>query len=175
MIDLPAQVESLLFLRGDSVSIAWLAKTLKVHESKITLALEELEKNLSVRGVRLVRSLESAALVTAKEMSPIIEDIRKKETEEELSKAALEVLSIVIYAGGASKKEIDYVRGVNSQISLRNLAIRGLIQKKEGERGTYEPTVDLIRFLGLESLSELPRYEELRKGMVESLREKANE
>ncbi len=171
MLSLAAQIEALLFFRGDPVSISWLSKTLRVHENKIEQALDELSEALEGRGVTLVRSKESVTMTTRKEMAVVFEEIRKGELEEDLTKAAVEVLSVIMYSDGATKKEIDYVRGVNSQISLRNLASRGLIRRGEEGRGTkYEPTTDLLRFLGISELKELPQFDEFNAGIKEAVR-----
>ena len=71
----------------------------------------------------------------------------------------LEVLAIVLYKGPLSKIEIDYVRGVNSVFTLRNLLVRGLVERaaiKNSGGFIYRPTFQLLQFLGVKSLEELP-------------------
>ena len=64
----------------------------------------------------------------------ILKSIVNSEFDSELSKASLETLSIIIYKNTASRAEIDYIRGVNSSFILRNLLVRGLIER-EAQRG----------------------------------------
>ena len=91
----------------------------------------------------------------------------KEERERDLGRAGIETLSIVAYKGPVSKKEIEYIRGVNSQYALRSLLLRGLIERKNnetGERGVgYNITGDALRFLGLSRVGDLPEYEEIKK------------
>ena len=77
-----------------------------------------------------------------------------------------------------SKKEIEYIRGVNSQYVLRNLLLRELIKKKNNETDMrvmgYNITGDTLRYLGLSHISELPEYEEVKK-QLEVVEEKTED
>lgn len=156
------QLESILFLKGEPSSVSWLAKTLDKQEHEVNSSLEQLSKRLEERGVRLIRNGNDVVLTTAPESAEILKDIVKSELDSELSKASLETLSIIIYAGAASRTEIDYIRGVNSSFILRNLLIRGLIEReaKRGENRSYvyKPTLSLLEYLGVKSLRELPDF-----------------
>ena len=102
------------------------------------------------------------ALGTAPELSGLIEDLQKEELNKELSKASLETLSIVLYKNGASRAEIDYIRGVNSSFTLRALSIRGLVEKitdpKDSRRYIYKPSFELLSYMGIKSVDELPDH-----------------
>ena len=154
------QLESILFLKGEPVSVRWLAKTLDKKEEEINISLEHLSKQLENRGVRLVRNGNEVVLATAPESAEILKSIVKSEFDSELSKASLETLSIILYKNAASRAEIDYIRGVNSSFILRNLLIRGLVERevKRGEDRSYiyKPSLSLLEHLGVKSLEELP-------------------
>src|SRR3989344_2322852 len=106
------QLESILFLKGEPVNVSWLVKTLDKKEEEINISLEQLSKRLENRGVRLVRNGNEVVLATAPESADILKSIIKSELDSELSKASLETLSIIIYAGATRRAEIDYIRGV---------------------------------------------------------------
>jgi segregation and condensation protein B len=97
----------------------------------------------------------------------LIEKIIKEERERDLGRAGIETLAIIAYKGPVSKKEIEYIRGVNSQFALRNLLLRGLVERKASswdERViVYSITADALRHLGLGSITELPEYMDVRK------------
>ena len=167
-MNLSSQIEALLFWKNESVTVAWLAKALEASKEDVAKALAELEAALSegARGIVLQRNGEEAALKTAPAVSAIIEKFSKEELAKELTPSALETLSIIAYRGPLAKKEIDYIRGVNSGFILRSLLIRGLIQKEESREGrgiTYAPTLELLSLLGISSLSELEEYETVKK------------
>ena len=129
-------------------------------EEEINISLEHLSKQLENRGVRLVRNGNEVVLATAPESAEILKSIVKSEFDSELSKASLETLSIILYKNTASRAEIDYIRGVNSSFILRNLLIRGLVERevKRGEDRSYiyKPSLSLLEHLGVKSLEELP-------------------
>src|SRR3989344_8813132 len=96
-------------------------------------------------------------------MSAILETITKSELSEELSKSALETLTLVLYRGPVNKSNIDFIRGVNSQFILRNLLVRGLIERVAHETDKrvllYRATFELLQHLGISRITELPEYD----------------
>lgn len=163
---LPAQIEALLFWKNESVSTAWLTKALEKSNEEIEEALKMLEISLEGRGIILQRNGDEAALKTSADAAVLIEKFSKEELAKELTPSALETLSIIAYRGPLTKKDIDYIRGVNSGFILRNLLIRGLIEKEENtaSRGiVYKPTLDLLSLLGISKLEELEEYETVKK------------
>jgi len=164
-IELESKIEGLLFYKGEDVSIKKLAELLNTNENDIEEALKKLEVSLVNRGLVLVRKNDSVVLGITSELSALIESIRKEEIAKELSKASLETLTIVLYKNEISRSEIDYIRGVNSSFILRNLLVRGLVEKiidpKDTRRMLYRPTFDTLSYMGITSIKELPNYEQI--------------
>ena len=165
--NLTQKIEAILFYLAEPVSVDFLSKTLDVSKDEILKATEGLGQILENRGIKLVFHDNQVVLTTAPEYSLVIEKMVKEERERDLGRAGIETLSIVAYKGPVSKKEIEYIRGVNSQYALRSLLLRGLIERKNnetGERGVgYNITGDALRFLGLSRVGDLPEYEEIKK------------
>ena len=165
--DLKEKIEAILFYLAEPVEINFLAKTLDVSKKEIVSAVEELKLELEKRGIRLVLHDDEVTLVTAPEFSDLIEKMIKEERQRDLGRSGIETLSIIAYKGPVSKKEIEYIRGVNCQWALRSLLLRGLVEKKNSltdERVVvYSITGDTLRHLGLSRITELPEYEETRK------------
>ena len=86
----------------------------------------------------------------------------------------METLAIVAYSGPVPRAEIDFIRGVNSSFTLRNLLISGLVEReinpKDRRTFIYKPSMDFLRFLGLGKLEDLPEYGEFRKSSEDFLR-----
>ncbi len=162
---LDAKIEALLFYKGEPLSIITLAKMLDVNVAEIQDAVLVLEEKLSDRGVALIKKEDEIALSTTREMSETIDALRKEELNKDLSKASLETLAIVIYKNGATRSEIDYIRGVNSSFILRNLLVRGLIEKisdpKDARRLIYKPTFELLTFMGVPDIENIPEFKEM--------------
>jgi segregation and condensation protein B len=186
-MELESKIEGLLFYKGEDVQIKKLAELLKVSDGDIEEALKKLEVSLSGRGLVLVHKDDRVVLGISGELSSTIEEIRKDEITKELTKASLDTLAIVLYkndppampahAGwaGVSRSEIDYIRGVNSSFILRNLLVRGLIEKiadpKDSRRGLYRPTFDTLSFMGISSVEQLPNYTEIKTQLQEAFKQ----
>lgn len=151
------------------MSLKKLGDVLNVSKEEVSLALQNLKSNLQDRGVVLVENGEEVMLGTAPELGKLFEDLQKEELNRELSKASLETLSIVLYKNGVSRAEIDYIRGVNSSFTLRALSIRGLVEKitdaKDSRRYIYKPSFELLNYMGVKSVEELPDYAEVSNGI----------
>lgn len=163
--ELSVRIEAILFYIAEPVKISFLAKTLEIKIDAIKDALKILTESLQERGVKIVEHNEEVSLVTSPEFASLIEKLIKEERERELGRAGIETLTIVAYKGPISKKEIEYIRGVNSQYAVRNLLLRGLIERNQTVDGkmVYTVTSDTIRFLGLKNIADLPEFEEIKK------------
>ncbi len=163
-MNLEKQIEAILFYTAEPTKLSFLAKTLEAKIDEVKQAVANLTENLKDRGIRVVNHDEEVSLVTSPELAPLIEKIIKEERERDLGRAGIETLTIIAYKGPVTKKEIEYIRGVNSQYALRSLLLRGLIERggsKTDERVVvYTITSDTIRFLGLNSITDLPEYVE---------------
>ena len=175
---LDIQLEAILFFRGEPMSLKKLAEFSGSKPEEVTDALETLKTKLEGRGIVLVQNGDEYMLGTTPSASDIIERITKEELSKDLGKAGLETLAIIIYKGSASKREIDYIRGVNSGFILRNLLIRGLVEREErdGERGyVYKTTMDLLSHLGVTNIEEMPEYSDVQKELETFLRTPTDE
>ena len=148
IISLDQKIEALLFYRGEEISLNFLSKYLDEKKSAIKKALEILRLRLKNSSLVLIENNNSFLLATRKEFSEIIKTAENKEENTDLSKSALETLSIILYKSPISKAVLDEIRGINSAYILRNLLIRGLVERKKDEnKNVYFPTIKLLRFL----------------------------
>jgi segregation and condensation protein B len=88
----------------------------------------------------------------------------------------LETLAIVAYLGPCSRPEIARIRGVAADSAVAGLVERGLITEAGRDNGAggavrYRVTPLFERVFGLESLSQLPRLDDLA-GDADDLRER---
>jgi segregation and condensation protein B len=174
-MNLESKIEGLLFYKGEEIEIKKLSNLLKVSLEEVEESLTILEEKLKNSGLVLLRKDQSVILAINNELSPIIESIRKEEITKDLSKASLETLSIILYKPNTTRAEIDYIRGVNSSFILRNLLVRGLIEKtidpKDRRRVLYKPTFEIISFMGISKIEELPNYEKVVNELNEVLKQ----
>lgn len=166
-MELEAKIEAILFYRAEPMDKAELAKITKANPEEVASALLILKEKLNNRGISLIQLNGKVELGTNPELSGLIEEIIKEELSRDLGKAALETLTLIVYQGPISRPEIDQVRGVNSSFILRNLMIRGLVERitdeKDSRRFLYQPTLDLLKYLGLDNIENLPEYESVKQ------------
>ena len=164
--ELSAILEGILFLSEEALPLQRLAKRLGVSERDVRQGLQALSHHLEGRGLVLLWKGEDAvAMVTRPKLAPLLASFFRKENEGRVSGAALEVLSMIAYLGPLSRADIEALRGVNSASLLRNLTLRGLVERQEAEeRGyLYAPSQKLLEILGITSLEDLPGYHDLRQ------------
>lgn len=166
--NLSAAVEALLFVYGEPMKIKRIADILKIKENAVEEALKELENGYLAenRGLKLVLNDRQAQLATKPDFAVILEDFIKEEFKENLTPASLETLSLIAYLGPISRVQIDYHRGVNSSFILRNLLIRGLIERfldpQKNNAYLYQSSFDLLKYLGISKIEELPEYDKFK-------------
>jgi len=168
MISLPASVEAILFASGEPLEKERLATLLGVSVAETDAALVMLSDELKGRGLALVETLDEVELRTAPEAASLVKRLRESELARDLGKASLETLAVIAYQAGATRGEVDWVRGVNSSASMRTLLLRGLIEGTEDpndkRRIRYSLTTEALAHLGLSRVEDLPRFSELARG-----------
>ena len=170
-MELSNLIEAILFWKGEPITLKRLSDITKNEINEIEKALNTLEINLTSRGIVLMRKDNEVMLGTNKEYGPIIESLIKEDLHRDLGRAGLETLSVVLYLGPVARSEIDYIRGVNSSFIMRNLLVRGLIERVDNPNDkrsyVYKPTFELLSFLGITKVSDLPEYQSFRQELVD--------
>jgi segregation and condensation protein B len=168
-----AKIEAILFVYGEPVSLERLAKILNIEKTELISSIDELSTKLNTpeSGLTLVKNNNQIQLCTKPELANILEDIVKQEFTEDLSTAALETASIIAYAGPISRADIEYIRGVNSSFTIRNLLLRGLVERsidpKRANAYIYNISFDLIKKLGISKIEDLPDYGKYKQVIID--------
>ena len=173
MENLAKRIEAVLFVQGEPITVDRLSKILGGDKTQIRQAADELDKKLIDTALTLVWKGESLQLATRPNFAKEVEALAKEEVSRDLSRAASETLAVVAYRGPMTRGEIDYIRGVNSSYTLRNLLIRGLIERrpnpKDGRTFIYQASIEMLKFLGLGKIEDLPEYAEFTQKLTEFL------
>jgi segregation and condensation protein B len=158
-------VEALIFAAATPVSETYLAERLPAN-TVVSGVLAALQKLYLGRGVNLVRIDGHWAFRTASDLSfalrPDGQEVRK------LSRAALEVLSIIAYHQPVTRAEIEDVRGVSTSKGTLDVLLEAGWVKFRGRRRTpgrpvtFGTTRDFLDHFGLEEIRDLPGMEELK-------------
>lgn len=165
--NLKSIIESIIFVAGKSISVRKLAKIANIKESQVKSALDKLGQDYESRGIKILTRDNAVQLVSSPENSQYVKKLLTQELQENLGRAALETLAIIAYRGPITRSQIEQIRGVNSVYILRNLLIRGLIDRERSKKDArffkYQVSFDFLRHLGVKDIKELPEYEELSK------------
>lgn len=171
-MELKALIESLLFVADRPVTAEHLATALDVPVEEAEAALQALREEYQERGIRIQQKGERLQLVSAPEAGPHIERFLGLEISGRLSTAALEALSIVAYRQPVTRAQVEAIRGVHSDSVLRSLVRRGLIveiarAESVGRPILYGTTFEFLQQFGLQSMQDLPGWQELERTLQE--------
>jgi segregation and condensation protein B len=171
--ELAKTVEALLVVASQPLPVEDLAAAAEVDVLHIGEALEILSERYSEENSGIVLELVAGgwAFRASAAASEACARLFEKPVEKGLSQAALETLAIVAYLGPMTRPEIARIRGVNVDGVIAGLVERGLIAEggRDNEFGAirYRTTPLFERIFGLESLSALPRVDDLGADVTE--------
>lgn len=152
-----------LFLHPAGISPNDLKTATQLKTKEYESSLTELKDYLADSGLALVESPSQLQLVAQSKLLPSTDLLPV--SPENLSSAAIEVLAIVAYKQPITRGEIEEIRGIGSEQSLRGLLEKDLItQQKTTKSGItythYVTTTQFLRHTGVASISDLPKIEE---------------
>ena len=158
-------VEALLFASAEPLSSSVIRERLP-EEADLGALLKELQSDYTDRGVELVEIGGAWAMRTAANISQYL--ILEKEDTRQLSRAALETLSIIAYHQPVTRAEIENIRGVvvskgTLDILLEQEWIKpGRRRETPGRPVTWVTTNAFLDQFSLEALTDLPGLDELK-------------
>lgn len=161
-------IEGLLFYKSAPQKKQTILKLFEITEEELAGAIATLHTRLTTGATRLLETTDEIQLVTAPELAPIIETLRKNELKADIGKAGAETLAIILYQEPITRAEIDRIRGVNSSFILRNLMIRGLVARTHNKnRGGFEFTISpaLLAHLGVTHKGQLPDFAQVANAL----------
>lgn len=160
-------VESLLFLSGNGLKVTDIAAQLEVKTSDVNAAVKRLkEKYGGKSGIHLLSYNGKIQFASNPAYSDVIACVLNPIRERDLSNAALETIAIIAYRQPVTRLDIEQIRGVNSEYTVKMLLKNNLIEvvgRKEavGKPLLFGTTDEFLKRFQLESLDELPNYETL--------------
>ncbi len=158
-------LEGLIFTSGeDGLSLVQLQTVFEeCTRDELGQALELLRRdyNDQTRGIELVKYGGRWKFVAKESVYPYASRLYSKTKSNSISTAAMEVLSLIAYRQPITRVEIDEIRGVSSELMLKKLQARDLIEtcgNKEtiGRPLLYRVSSAFYDAFGLESLADLP-------------------
>ncbi|MBB6466672.1 SMC-Scp complex subunit ScpB [Aminobacter carboxidus] len=157
--------EAIVFASAEPVSERQLVARLP-EGIDVPAAMAELQRIYERRGVNLIKVADSWAFRTAGDLAFLMS--RDTIQQKKLSRAALEVLSVIAYHQPVTRAEIEDIRGVETSkgtldtlMETEWVRMRGR-RKTPGRPVTYGTTDKFLDHFGLEEIRDLPGMEELK-------------
>jgi segregation and condensation protein B len=161
-------VEALLVVASAPLAVQELAEAAgdEVERVETALALLGDRYREGRSGIVLEKVAGGWAFRASRESAEACARLFEKPVQRGLSQAALETLAIVAYLGPCTRPDIARIRGVAADSAVAGLVERGLIAEAGRDDGVggairYRATPLFERVFGLESLSQLPRLDDL--------------
>ena len=161
-------LEALLVVASAPLSVDELAEAAEDDRERVEAALGLVRERYSEgrSGIVLENVAGGWAFRSSREAAAACARLFEKPAQRNLSQAALETLAIVAYLGPCSRPDVTRIRGVAADSAVANLVERGLIAESgrddaAGGAIRYRTTPLFERVFGLESLSQLPRLDDV--------------
>ena len=154
-MDLQAKLVSLLFYSVEPIPAGQILKTLEIDKKQLEKLKDSTNKSLGPLGLIIITDGDTMQLTIQSAYSSLIEEFYET-TPQLLSQPALEVLSIIAYKQPIGKSDIDEIRGVSSEQSLRNLLNKALIKKvTQATQTKFVTTAEFMKLVGISSINQL--------------------
>jgi segregation and condensation protein B len=174
-------IEALLVGASQPLSVDELAEAAEDDAERVEAALGLVRERYAEgrSGIVLEHVAGGWAFRSAREAAAACARLFEKPAQRNLSQAALETLAIVAYLGPCSRPDVARIRGVSADSAVANLVERGLITESGRDEAAggairYRTTPLFERVFGLESLSQLPRLDDVGES-TEQIRERLHE
>jgi segregation and condensation protein B len=177
-------LEALLVVASQPLTVDDLSAAAGEDSERVETALGLLTQRFQEgrSGIVLEKVAGGWAFRASREAADACGRLFERPIERGLSGPALETLAVIAYLGPCSRPEIARLCGVAADSVVAGLVERGLIAEAGRDESVgavrYRVTPLFERIFGLESLSELPRLDDLGadaeeiRGRLESLAEK---
>ncbi len=165
-------LEALLVVASSPLSLDELCAAAEEDQERVETALGLLAERYGEgrSGIVLEQVAGGWAFRASRDAAEACARLFERPVQRGLSQAAMETMAIVAYLGPCTRPEIARIRGVAADSAVAGLVERGLITeagRADGAGGAvrYRVTPLFERVFGLESLSALPRLDDLGDDM----------
>ena len=180
-------IESILFVSNEPVKKEDLTELLTSHRKGFTVDSGNLSEDIdkSLEEIRLKYEQEEYTFhlmniadgwqfLTKKEYYPYVKEALLIRSRKKLTRAALETLAIIAYKQPVTRSELEFIRGVNCDYIIQRLLELQLITlagkaETPGRPILYKTTEFFMQYLGIASLTDLPRLEDIRPAETDTL------
>ncbi len=175
--ELARAVEALVFATNEPVAADQIAEVFAEITREARPSFEQIQQTVDRlnasyeqegRALRIRTWAGGFRMSTTEEVAPYLKAFFRHDRQRRLTRSLMETLAILTYKQPATKPEIDYVRGVDSDYALRRLLDIGLIDivgrsQSVGRPLLYGTTSHFLETFGLSDLDDLPNLREIEE------------
>ena len=168
------KIECMLFVAGDPVAIAELARVLDLPTAKMRSQLAGMEHSyrLEGRGVQLLVTNDTAQLVSNRDYIEEVKQLVNPDETKSVSQSLLETLAVIAYRQPVTRSDVERVRGVRCDYAVTQLQKLGLIVEVGRKDVVGHPTLfgttdKFLRQFGLHAVDEMPNFTHYSQEIVE--------
>lgn len=176
-----AVVECILFLENRTLTVSEISSLSHINEERVENSLKEIKEAFdeASHGIVLEKTEEGYQFVPRPTLYERLKKTYGKKVDTRLSKAAVETLTIIAYNQPVKRREIDNIRGSNSEDivkRLRELDYIKIIDKTDepGHPCRYGTTRKFLYDFNLPSIAALPRLDREDSERFEEIDENGN-
>ncbi len=173
MKDLTQHIESLIFTTDHSITIEEISDVLeeafglKHPEQELQKSIDELKERYATDeyAIEVVEIAGGYQFLSKGAYHNTIGVFLKQTTRRRLSRSALETLSIIAYKQPVTKTEMEQIRGVSCDYSIRKLLEKELVlivgrSEGPGKPLLYSTSDKFMDYFGLKDITDLPSPKE---------------
>ncbi|MCD8201133.1 MAG: SMC-Scp complex subunit ScpB [Clostridia bacterium] len=167
-------IEALVFASGDPVPVKYIVEKLGVSAKEVNAAIDELKLKYDDESGIMLQVFDGKLRFASSpkykdEISAVITPI----VEKEFTKTILECSALIAYKQPVTRSELEDIRGTSCDYAIHTLLDLEMIEPC-GRRDTIGKPIEyrttpkfLVRF-GLNSIEDLPDYDELMAQIAET-------
>ena len=174
-------VEAILFVAGEGVSADKLAEVFEIPKREMDRIMSGFmdKYNYNTHGLKILHYGDFYQIGTNPDIFEYLNKFAGIKRPNPLSRAAMEVLSIIVYNQPVTRSTIDKIRGVDSFGPLKKLLDREIVEEQgrldaPGMPILYGTTPEFLKLFGLKDLSDVPDLETMQLSIQDTMPEIAD-
>lgn len=166
-------IEGIVFASGEAVPVKYIVEKLGCTVKEVNSCVDELKKKYDENcGIHLLTFNGKLQFATNPAYKQQISDVLTPIKEKEFTKTILECAAIIAYKQPVTKGDLEDIRQVSCDYAIHTLLELGMIEPcgrrdAVGKPILYTTTDNFLKRFKLNSIDELPDYDELMKQIAE--------
>ena len=166
-------IEAVIFASGEAVPVKYIIEKLGCTLKEVNKCVDELkEKYTGTSGIYLLTFNGKLQFATNPEYKKPVSDVLTPIKEKEFTKTILECAAIIAYKRPITKPELEDIRQVSCDYAIHTLLELEMIvpcgrKDAVGKPILYATTDNFLKRFKLNSINELPDYDELMAQIAE--------